>query len=261
MEIWNLPFTCKTGLIESACYKPACIFFHMFVWGSCFWLCTPACLLLTHNLFAHHLLAHNFLKHNCGTHTHTHNLALSGRRGSRGHPPPFCAAIIALGDVDLCFVWQTWHLVTSTSTLPSRFGSCGAWMALVARLVPTDAVPLCAAGGALGDINFHCVWQAWHLVTLPSLCVACLGLPVHNHTCTHTDVQTVISHTGLSYIALIISYLCNCLSHAVFTFLLWFIGGNWHVALSGPIICQKPFHVEARTRGNKSSLSVSAGPV
>ena len=62
---------------------------HIFVWGSCFWLCTPACLLLllllllllplplTHNLLTHNLLTHNLPTHNLLAHTDnllTHNL-------------------------------------------------------------------------------------------------------------------------------------------------------------------------------------------
>ena len=35
----------------------------------------------------------------------------------------------------------------------------------MARLVPGDAAPLCVAGVALGDIDLHFVWHAWHLVT------------------------------------------------------------------------------------------------
>ena len=76
-----------------------CIFPHIFVWGSCFWLGTPALPpsssaspsasshLLTHNLSTHNLRTHNLLTHNLLTHNsassrllthttcpHTHNL-------------------------------------------------------------------------------------------------------------------------------------------------------------------------------------------
>ena len=60
-------------------------FFHIFVWGSCFWLCTPACLLLlllvllppsphtqlTHTQLAHTQLPHTQLAHTQLVHTHT----------------------------------------------------------------------------------------------------------------------------------------------------------------------------------------------
>ena len=73
------------------------VFHHIFVWGSCFWLCTSArrlvlILLLplpapaTHNLLTHRLL----------------------------------------GDIDLHFAWQAWHLATSIVILRGRRGM--AWL-------------------------------------------------------------------------------------------------------------------------------------
>ena len=77
-------------------------------------------------------------------------------------------------------VWQLWHLATSTFTLRGRRGTygralCVAGVALVAlgglwwrAWFPVDAVVAAAVGGAgvaLGDINFHFAWQAWHLAT------------------------------------------------------------------------------------------------
>ena len=47
-----------------------------------------------------------------------------------------CVAGAALGDIDLRFAWQAWHLVTSTITLRGRRGTCGTGLALVTRLVP-----------------------------------------------------------------------------------------------------------------------------
>ena len=76
---------------------------------------------------------------------------------------------VALGDIDLHFVWQAWHLATSTFSLCGRRGTYGTGLALVARLGPVVAmigVAVCVAGVALGDIQFHVAWQAWHLVTL-----------------------------------------------------------------------------------------------
>ena len=56
-----------------------------------------------------------------------------------------CVAGVALGDMDLHFAWQAWHLVTWIVTLRGR----RAW-------VPVDAVDAAAfdvAGVALGDIE------------------------------------------------------------------------------------------------------------
>ena len=65
-------------------------------------------------------------------------------RGSRGiwrHPPSFCVAGVAL----MALGWLWW---------------C-AWTGLVAG----DAVALCVAGVALGDIGLVLTWQVWHLAT------------------------------------------------------------------------------------------------
>ena len=61
---------------------------------------------------------------------------------------------VALGDIHLRFTWQTWYLVTSTSTLRGRRGT---YMAL--DWLPSFHV----ACVILGDIDFHFAWQAWHL--------------------------------------------------------------------------------------------------
>eukprot|EP00435_Cladocopium_sp_Y103_P049608 s1033_g15.t1 len=84
---------------------------------------------------------------------------------------PFCVAGVALGDIDLHFVWQAWRLVTSTCALCGRRSNYGTGLGLVTRLVPADAAPFCVAGVALGDIDVHFVWQAWRLVT--STCALC----------------------------------------------------------------------------------------
>ena len=93
-----------------------------------------------------------------------------------------CVAGVALGDIDCRFAWQAWHLATWTFTLRGRCGTwwhrrslCVAGVALTAlgRLwwrtgFPNDAVDaaaLCVAGVALGDIDCHFAWQAWHLAT------------------------------------------------------------------------------------------------
>jgi len=93
-----------------------------------------------------------------------------------------CLAGVALGDIDLHFAWQAWHLVTSTSTLHGRRGTwrhrrafCAAGVALMAldwlwwcAWFPVDAVVAaapCVAGVALGDVDLDFAWQAWRLVT------------------------------------------------------------------------------------------------
>ena len=76
-----------------------------------------------------------------------------------------CVAGVALGDIDLHFAWQACRLVTSTVTLRGRRGTYGTGLALVARLGTLVAAAVCVAGVALGDIDLHFAWQAWHLVT------------------------------------------------------------------------------------------------
>ena len=80
------------------------------------------------------------------------------------------------------FAWQAWHLATWTFTLRGKRGTwqhhpslCVAGLALVAlgwlwwrAWFPFGAVgaaAVCVAGLALGDMDLHFAWQAWHLVT------------------------------------------------------------------------------------------------
>eukprot|EP00435_Cladocopium_sp_Y103_P014707 s2679_g3.t1 len=74
---------------------------------------------------------------------------------------------VALGDICLRFVWQAWHSVTSAFTLCGRRGTYATGLALVAALVaaggPVAPRLFCVAGGALGDICLHFLWQAWRL--------------------------------------------------------------------------------------------------
>ena len=124
--------------------------------------------LCTHHLSPHHL-SHTTLSQLC---THTQLC----------HTPSFtslCLAGVALGDIHHHFVWQAWHLVTSTFVSRSRCGTYGTGLALVAQLCHNFArahthtqlchtpsfTPLCVAGMALADIHLRFAWQAWHLVT------------------------------------------------------------------------------------------------
>ena len=76
-----------------------------------------------------------------------------------------CVAGVALGDINLHFAWQVWHLVTWTFTLRGRRGTYGIGLALVARLGLAGAAAVCVAGVALGDMDLHFAWHAWHLAT------------------------------------------------------------------------------------------------
>ena len=92
----------------------------------------------------------------------------------------FCVAGVALGDMDLHFAWQAWHLATWILTLRGRRGTYTALGSLVARLGLSwrrgrrgflrgrrgtwwHGPSLCVAGMALGDMDPHFAWQAWHL--------------------------------------------------------------------------------------------------
>eukprot|EP00435_Cladocopium_sp_Y103_P066800 s141_g29.t1 len=112
--------------------------------------------------------------------TWRHGLSL-GRRGTYGTglglvtrlvaagAASFCVAGVELGDMDFHFVGQAWHLATSTFTLCAAgvalCGTYGTGLGLVARLVAARAASFWVAGVALGDMDLHFVWQAWHLAT------------------------------------------------------------------------------------------------
>ena len=84
---------------------------------------------------------------------------------------------MAFGSINFHSAWLAWHL--------GIFGALGTYftgLPLVARLVPTclcgghgiwkhrppfcvAGVAVCVAGVAFGSIDFHSVWQAWHLAT------------------------------------------------------------------------------------------------
>ena len=81
-------------------------------------------------------------------HLETSTFVLRGRRGTYGTGLALVARLVldvapwrrgvlagvALGDIHRHFVWQAWHLVTSTVTLRGRRGTYGIGLALVARL-------------------------------------------------------------------------------------------------------------------------------
>ena len=172
-----------------------------------------------------------------------------------------CVAGVALGDIERRCAWQAWHLATWTSTLRGGRGTYGTGLALVARLgwiccrgrrrclrgrrgTWRHRASLCVAGMALGDMDLHFAWQAWHLWhwtgsggalgldlapwtpvlfawqawhlgTSRSLCVASVAhtqlvhaqLVTHNlshttcprTTCPHTTSHTTCHHTTCSH--------------------------------------------------------------
>ena len=91
-----------------------------------------------------------------------------------------CVPYVTLDDIDLHFAWQAWHLATSTCILHCRRGT---WRHRHAFCVPGVALmtlgwlwwrlpwvlwsawqaSLCVVGVAIGDIDLHFAWQAWHL--------------------------------------------------------------------------------------------------
>ena len=85
--------------------------------------------------------------------------ALRGRRGTCSHPPSFCVAGVAPGDIYLRLAWQPCtcgRLVAVSgpghrSTLRGRRGTC------------SHPPSFCAAGLALGDIYLRLAWHAWPL--------------------------------------------------------------------------------------------------
>ena len=78
---------------------------------------------------------------------------MCGRRGIWKHRPPFFVVGVALGNIDLHFVWQAWHL----------WHWAGSGGALGCSCFWKNRPPFCVAGLALGDIGLHFVWQAWRL--------------------------------------------------------------------------------------------------
>ena len=146
------------------------VFPHIFVWGSCFWLCIPprlrpasrAAVLVTHHLshttwlghtssfhtqlchtpsFTHATLSHtifhtpsftyNFVTHHL---PHTHNIVTHPLPHTHTHT--LCGTGVALAHINLPFALQVWHLYDTG-------------LDLVASLVAVR----------------HFAWQAWHLAT------------------------------------------------------------------------------------------------
>ena len=133
-----------------------------------------------HTAYSHTTHIHSPPTHNSPTHKLslcvagvflvTSSFTLSGKRGTdgaglalvarlvpvcrRGRRGSLCVAGLALGDVDLQFVWQAWRL----------WYWVGWWHAWF-PFVPEDAAAVCVADVAFGSIDLHSVRQTWHLAT------------------------------------------------------------------------------------------------
>ena len=250
------------------------VFPHIFVWGSCFWLCTsappptpsvpsvpsvppapPAPHTITHTLCPHFAWQAWQLWHWTGS---------GGVLGSQwtSQSPRLLA-------------WQAWRLVTPSFTLRGRRDTYGAGLALVARLGPSGRrgrrgcwrgrrgtwwhrASLCrrdtwrhrpppcvaaqllwhwigsgavgVAGMALGDIELHFAWQAWHLWHWTSsggtqnsstqLCHRCLSHTTLSHTTlSHTSLSHTIFHTQLCHTHTHISFTHNSFTHSFVTYI------------------------------------------
>ena len=148
----------------------------------------------THNFITHHLFTQHL--------SHTTGLGLVarldriGRRWRRGtlrgrcgawrHPPSFCMAGVALGDIHLRFAWQAWRLETCTFVLRGRRGAGDTGLGLVARLEQ--------------------IGRRWRRGTLRgrrgtwrhprSFCVAGVSLTIfHTIYLSHTIFRTQLCHT------------------------------------------------------------------
>ena len=142
-----MTYTVFAILVDLAFHWIFTIVPHIFVWGSCFWLCTPvhpsapavrSRPLITHNQLSHTTYSHTTLSHttlshthNWHTHTHTHAHAHARTRArtrtrtrtpTHTHPHTtyshttthtalsHTALGVAFGDIALHFVWPAWHL-------------------------------------------------------------------------------------------------------------------------------------------------------
>ena len=78
---------------------------------------------------------------------------LRGRHGTWWHPRWLCIAGVALGDIDLPFMWQAWRLSHWPGS--DALGRSGSFVWQARNLVTSTF--------ELGDIDPHFAWQAWHL--------------------------------------------------------------------------------------------------
>ena len=152
---------------------------------------------LVHTQFTH-TRTHNFLTHTTYPHTqltHTQLVLTQLVHTQLVHTQLTHTQLThtQLGDMDLHFAWQEWHLwhwAGSGGALGSRGRRCRRGCLRGRRGTWRHRRALGVAGVALGDIQLHFAWQAWHLATStltlrgrrgtwrhrPSLCDPRLGL-------------------------------------------------------------------------------------
>ena len=116
--------------------------------------------LLTHNLPT---LTHTQLVHTQLVHTYSHTTCPHRPCSQLVH---LHLAGLVLGDIDLHFAgqaWHVWHSAVSGARLgrSGRGGRRGCWRG---RRGPLRHPPsFHVAGVVLGDIDLHFVWQPWHV--------------------------------------------------------------------------------------------------
>ena len=146
------------------------LFPHIFVWGSCFWFCTPAfsscpppppaALLLPPSSSSYNLLTHNStLRQLAHTRLYSHTLSSTCHHTTCSNTTT-CSHTIQL-------THNSTHTTCSHTTLLTQlYSHCYLFTQLViTQLAHTqDWLPsFHVAGVVLGDIDFHFAWQAWHL--------------------------------------------------------------------------------------------------
>ena len=125
----------------------------------------------THNLPTHNSLTHNLLTYSSLTHTQLSHIQLSHTQLSHiqlsSHTTLFThdsldtqLSYTQLSHTELSQAWHLWPRAGSGGASGSRWrrsilcGRCSTW---------GHRPSFCVAGVALGDIDFHSVWQGWHL--------------------------------------------------------------------------------------------------
>ena len=121
--------------------------------------------LLTHNLLTHNLLTHNLLTHNLSSQnlsSHnllTHNLSSQNLSSHNLLSHNLLTQNLSTHNL-LTHNWRSLCVACVALTALGRLWWCTGFPNDAA-----DAAALCVAGVALGDIDCHFAWQAWHLAT------------------------------------------------------------------------------------------------
>ena len=165
---------------------------------------------LTHNLLTHNLLTHTTYSHSTCSHTHsllTHSFLTHSLFTHSLFTHNLLSHSLSIHNLlsPRLFLWQAWHLATSTCILHGRRGTYGTGLALVAGLDPLVAAAvgwrhrpsLCVSGVAFMAL----VWLWWLLShTHTPLCHTQLSHSFVAHVF-HTQLcHTKLFHTTLSQI-------------------------------------------------------------